>query len=117
MIAASSILSDLQGKLDQYPDEEAAQEDDGKDHDKWREVEPHPTEGKHPPHRPQDRFLGALEEPNDGIVGIGAHPRDQGADDDDPHIDEKANVDHIGQEDDEIAQDRHKASLAQHDEA
>src|SRR4030042_3321080 len=116
VIAVSSILSETIGKLDQGPNEEEFQEVDGKDHNEGGKIDPHPPDGEKPAHFPKRRFCGPVEKPNDGVVGIRAHPRDEGPDDDDPHIDGKADVDYRGQGQDEIAHHKHKTSLSQHDE-
>lgn len=63
--------------------------------------------GQASPDLVENGFGDIINEPNDGIVRIGADPRENGPNDNDPHVDEQNRVDDFSQSHQEVSQGCH----------
>src|SRR5919108_3889053 len=102
-------LSQAQRQVAQRRYKKAIEEINHEDHDHGREIESHRQRGQPAADRTQDRFRHAIQEAHDRVERIGAHPREDGARDDDPHVRDQYEVQNIGEVEEQIPGDEHYA--------
>ena len=87
--------------------QERLDKDDGHDDENRRKIKPAEVHGDEPSNSVENRFRDIVEEPHNGIVRIGAHPRDDGPRNDDPHIDRQPDIENLGNGHEKIRKDKH----------
>lgn len=101
------MFSELEGDLTKCRDDETLEKDDGQYHHDRREIKPPEGQGKDTSH-PVEQWIGDVrKEPDNGIVRVRIHPREQGPDDQDPHIHGEDDVNNRCDRIYEISEDEH----------
>jgi len=77
--------------------EKLLEKQENEHHNQRREINAYLRERDQAAHEPEHRVCYRVKKPNYGIVRIGTHPRYEGRDDDNPHINLKNDTDNSGE--------------------
>ena len=97
--------------MDQRVDHKILQKQDDQQDNNGRQVDTAEGNGQTTPDLIEYRFGDIMDEPHDGIVGIGTDPRQDRPDNDEPHVDEQHGVNDFGQGHEKITQRCHSAEI------